>query len=67
MSVARGRPVQANAWHCGGSRRERMHVYAYARAMKTRLGRRALNLASSALQSRGDDLVGLGLEWPSYL
>ncbi len=36
-----------------------------ARAMKTRLGRRALNLA--ALQSRGDYLVGLGLERPSYL
>ncbi len=37
----------------------------HARAMNTCLGRRALNLAT--LCSTGNDLVGLGLERPSYL
>ncbi len=42
-------------WHCGATRRERLHagVYAYACTMRP----------PSALQSRGDDLVGLDNEF----
>ncbi len=45
------------ALHCGASRRERMHVCAYARTMRAR----DEDASGSALQSRGEELVGLGL------